>query len=61
MLELLPMKVYSFMLTLLHSERPKLQTILAFLGATGLKVYGYITKGDNCYMIFFFFFYNLLY
>ena len=26
-------------LTLLHSERPKLYTILAFLSAIGLKVY----------------------
>ena len=26
-----------FLLTLLHSERPKLYTMLAFLSATGLK------------------------
>ena len=31
------MKEYPFSLTLLHSERPKLQTILAFLSAIGLK------------------------
>ena len=28
--------------TLLHSERPKLYTILAFLGAIGLKIYSLV-------------------
>ena len=30
-----------FYLTLLHSERPKLPTILAFLSAIGLNLYSY--------------------
>ena len=30
-------KFYAYSLTLLHSERPKLHTILAFLSAIGLK------------------------
>ena len=33
---ILHLKVYPFTLTLLHSERPKLYTILAFLRAIGL-------------------------
>ena len=37
MAELLPLKLYLFTLTLLHSERPKLYTILAFLSARGLN------------------------
>ena len=36
MTELLPLKMFPFTLTLLHSERPKLHTILAFLSAIGL-------------------------
>ena len=32
-------KVFSHKLTLLHSERPKLYTILAFLSAIGLTTY----------------------
>ena len=35
--ELLLLKVFPLTLTLLHSERPKLSTILAFLGVIGLK------------------------
>ena len=37
MAELLPLNVYSFSLTLLHSERPKLYTILASMSAVGLS------------------------
>ena len=39
------------MLTLFHSERPKLYTILAFLSAIGLrnKVNGYTVRGSNSY------------
>ena len=37
MAELLPLKVYQFSLTLLHSEWPKIYAILAFLSAIGLK------------------------
>ena len=36
--QLLPRNVYPFSLTLLHSERPKLYTILAFLSAIGLNI-----------------------
>ena len=38
MLKLLPLKVNPLTVALLHSERPKLHTILAFLSAIGLKV-----------------------
>ena len=34
----LKMVVYPFTLTLLHSERPKLYAILAFLSALGLNI-----------------------
>ena len=34
--KLLPLKMHWYNLTLLHSERPKLYTILAFLSAIGL-------------------------
>ena len=34
--DLLLMKAYVYTLTLLHSERPKLYTILVFLSAVGL-------------------------
>ena len=37
MTEFLLIKEHSFTLTLQHSERPKLYTILAFLSAIGLK------------------------
>ena len=37
MAEWFPLKVNPFTLTLLHSERPKLYTILAFLSAIGLN------------------------
>ena len=41
MAELFPLKVYPVIhvLTLLHSERPKLYTILAFLSAVGLNLF----------------------
>ena len=45
--ELFPLKVYPLTLTLLHSERSKLYTILAFLSATGLNqnlVIGAVTE-----------------
>ena len=35
MADLLPLKMYSLCLTLLHSERSKLYTILAFMSAIG--------------------------
>ena len=37
--DLLLLKVYHFNLTLLHSERPNLHTILAFLSAIGLIIH----------------------
>ena len=47
--------ISSCLLTLLHSERPKLHTILVYLSAIGLTEYSYITiflcllrKGDPC-------------
>ena len=42
--ELLPLKAYPITLTLLHSERTKLYTILAFLGAIGLIRKGQLYK-----------------
>ena len=36
-----------YSLTLLHSERPKLHTILAFLSAIGLKGHNYMEKSSN--------------
>ena len=33
-----PESIFIFTLTLLHSERPELHTILAFQGAIGLKL-----------------------
>ena len=41
-------------LTLLHSERPKLYTILAFLSAKGLKEFGYTFKGKQLFHCHFF-------
>ena len=35
--ELLPLEVYQYTLTLLHSERPKLHRVLAILSAIGLR------------------------
>ena len=37
MAELLPLKVYLFTLTLLHSERPKLHRVLVVVSAIGLS------------------------
>ena len=37
MAELFPLKVYLFIVTLLHSEQPKLYEVLAVLSAIGLK------------------------
>ena len=38
MIEMLPLKVYPFTLTLLHSEGPKLYRVLALLSAIGLNI-----------------------
>ena len=38
----------NFLLTLLHSERPKLHTILAFLSAIGSKCRSFLSM-DACY------------
>ena len=37
-----PKSVYLIFLTLLHSEKPKLYTILAFLSAIGLENFGHV-------------------
>ena len=42
--ELLPLKVYPFTITPLHSERPKLHTVLAFLSVIGLD------SGHGCFI-----------
>ena len=40
MVELLPLNLYLFTLTLLHSKRPKLHRVLVVLSAIGLKSIG---------------------
>ena len=57
MTDLLPLKMYSHNLTLLHSERPKLYGVLAFLSAVGLNR---VTSFSICFSVitkvsFFFF------
>ena len=42
--ELLPPKVYSFTLTLLHSEWPKLHGVLAILSSKGLTSLFYVQR-----------------
>ena len=49
--ELLPLNSYLFTLTLLHSERPKLYTVLAFLNAIGLKLNFYISPENRILMV----------
>ena len=41
MAEWLPLKMYQFTLTLLHSERPKLYANLAFLSTKGLSAFSH--------------------
>ena len=41
-------KEVTFSLTLLHSQRPKLYTILAFLSAVGLRVPGRFLLEEPC-------------